>query len=637
MTSSPKKLTPISTATTTTSNNISSSISNKEASLLTNTTQQQQQQPRQRTILKGVLPSAQAILDRFKTEVESLEVRVLELERFSRIKTRTLLRLSSNANTAGNNTTYPPTPTVSQIISHLENTPSGTPTSLIDLTNFQEELASYANLDGTPSVPTKYVMNEQERADLVYRLGEALRYQDGYFSSEWEAALLRLTRLLLIEQAEYRIQMEILWKDWPRLYIKRMAWNSPLIVQEEASKCINNALYRNPEARHFWLSTTQERREELKITLIPMIKSLSRPDLVCDAQVARTFRALLGLISGGNDNGDHEISDFLLNECDFLAQAVSRLGFTYYESMSDRHVPTRRKMLRARSLHGSYESKSRFAVLDGGLRLIYAITYCCTDSVLAILNSNNGKLPVEESSFFLPDDIITLDLGVGDQLALFFAGVLTTETYDDEDSEELDKIILRVCTLLMFVDRSVDLVRWLTRQGAIQGVVDLLTRQMMRCHNGGSSSQLVERVLPVLVSLKTLATTHRSALYIMQEQLCSPSTFLPPYTNNPKLSSEENAQLKEKRHFQGHAVVGTPFWYLVQLLTTFEDYVKRTAEELCWTLCNEDADTVIFRCGFGNAAHLLAVQGGMLQQLMAQQEAAQQAEMERRRSGGGGE
>jgi hypothetical protein len=54
---------------------------------------------------------------------------------------------------------------------------------------------------------------------------------------------------------------------------------------------------------------------------------------------------------------------------------------------------------------------------------------------------------------------------------------------------------------------------------------------------------------------------------------------------------------------------GTLRWKLIRLMTWTESHVKRTSGELLWTLCDQDAQELIWRCGMGNAVLILHAKG----------------------------
>ncbi len=134
-------------------------------------------------------------------------------------------------------------------------------------------------------------------------------------------------------------------------------------------------------------------------------------------------------------------------------------------------------------------------------------------------------------------------------------------------------------------------------------------------------------ILPVLIVLNELSKAQPIIRQMVKD-------FIFPKENEDEFATKVQAQLQEERTCIGHGQVttvsgtsgkksksssknmhpldapqGTTRWKLIKLMTYTESNVKRCSGELLWTLCGKDSQEFVFRCGFGNAVHLLGIKG----------------------------
>jgi len=156
--------------------------------------------------------------------------------------------------------------------------------------------------------------------------------------------------------------------------------------------------------------------------------------------------------------------------------------------------------------------------------------------------------------------------------------------------------------------------RYLVDNDGIAPLVDILSRQtslvvIERNHN---SSDDAATVVPVTLALLRLVKTNDAARRAVKDEV------FPPGATEEAFARRASAEMakgvtegasRAKNMAPLDAPRGTLRWRLVRLMTWVDSNVKRSACELLWMLCGEDATEFVLRTGFGNAIHFLGIRG----------------------------
>jgi len=128
------------------------------------------------------------------------------------------------------------------------------------------------------------------------------------------------------------------------------------------------------------------------------------------------------------------------------------------------------------------------------------------------------------------------------------------------------------------------------------------------------SAQHAAMILPVLIVLNELVVSNEVIQRKVKDYIFPPSEengFLEKVESHRKEITEtpEKGRGAKKNMQPLDAPPGTLRWKLIKLMTYTESNVKRCASELLWNLCRKDPNEFVLRCGFGNACHMLSIQG----------------------------
>jgi len=407
--------------------------------------------------------------------------------------------------------------------------------------------------------------------------------------------LLRAARNLLRETSAADSNM-VLASRALQLFVPRLTSPS-FIIRDEAIKCLNNSLVKNPMGRDALLSRNDQVFDVLAARLAPGKASN------CEAQ--RICAALMNLFSGPAKK-DEDCAGLLVTSR-LMEALVDRLAHVFQVEVSSSSSPDTAVN---DSLSGGWEGRSRAQLLTDGLRVLYAIAVYSTETMLVTLMGNQGKPPLQGEALARAD-LATPGLGVGDQYVFLLLRVLLCKADFAGDVEGLDKVKRQVCSLLLFGEKAPGFFDFLHAHGVARPFLDLMERSIAALATHHSHDVL----LPVLAGLHALCDANERFVDDLRVLLLS--NLLDELDPNDFDTEEVWKQALERRHFQGHSRPGTQFHALVSLLTNLDEHIKRFAGEIVWRVCGGDAQVVTKAAGFGHAAHLLAIKGGMLEQMMA--------------------
>lgn len=108
------------------------------------------------------------------------------------------------------------------------------------------------------------------------------------------------------------------------------------------------------------------------------------------------------------------------------------------------------------------------------------------------------------------------------------------------------------------------------------------------------------KLTPLLIALNQFSSRAETVKRQIKS-LIFPNDWSLPDNSGP-LGSQRNIDPRD-------APVGTLREKLLRLMTSLDTHVKRCAAELVFTLCDENPDEFVGRCGFGNAVQLLQIKG----------------------------
>ena len=126
-----------------------------------------------------------------------------------------------------------------------------------------------------------------------------------------------------------------------------------------------------------------------------------------------------------------------------------------------------------------------------------------------------------------------------------------------------------------------------------------------------NSAEDAAAVVPILLVLRKLCHSNAEVLQLVKNEVF-PIELEDAFQE--KVSAEMakmqcEGQSKAKNMAPLDAPKGTVRWKLIRLMTWIDSNVKRSASELLWVLCDEDATEFVLRTGFGNAVYFLGNKG----------------------------
>jgi len=154
---------------------------------------------------------------------------------------------------------------------------------------------------------------------------------------------------------------------------------------------------------------------------------------------------------------------------------------------------------------------------------------------------------------------------------------------------------------------------YLASNDGIKPLVNIMAYQLSTVvvERTANSAEDAAAVVPILLVLSKMCQSNATVLQTVKNEV------FPPELEDKfaeKVAAEmakmqSDGQSKAKNMAPLDAPRGTVRWKLIRLMTWIDSSVKRSACELLWTLCNEDATEFVLRTGFGNAVYFLGNKG----------------------------
>ena len=154
---------------------------------------------------------------------------------------------------------------------------------------------------------------------------------------------------------------------------------------------------------------------------------------------------------------------------------------------------------------------------------------------------------------------------------------------------------------------------YLVSHDGIKPLVSIMSYQLslVVVERTANSAEDAPAVVPILLVLRKLCQSNAAALQMVKDEVFPPEledSFTEKVAAEmAKMQSEGKSKAKNMAPLD--APRGTVRWKLIRLMTWIDSSVKRSACELLWTLCNEDATEFVLRTGFGNAVYFLGNKG----------------------------
>ncbi len=154
---------------------------------------------------------------------------------------------------------------------------------------------------------------------------------------------------------------------------------------------------------------------------------------------------------------------------------------------------------------------------------------------------------------------------------------------------------------------------YLATHNAIKPLVTIMAYQLsvVVVERTANSAEDAAAVVPILLVLCKLCQSNKAVLQMVKNEVFPPEMeqqFAEKVAAEmAKMQSE--GQSKAKNMAPLDAPRGTTRWKIIRLMTWIDSSVKRSACELLWVLCNEDATEFVLRTGFGNAVYFLGNKG----------------------------
>jgi len=386
--------------------------------------------------------------------------------------------------------------------------------------------------------------------------------------------------------------------------------------RSEALKCLNNALYDAPATQRTFCELPEEQGRDL---LAKAVKD-SVEDL---GDFHRASFVVMYLAAGEQEPDASDVSLVLGEAC--IEGTLE---------IATKHFLEGNELIPFPAVEDRGEA-AREAVI-AGLKAIYAIAVT-KPSVLQSLVTK-----AEEQTKPIPDEtveealakltLVNSELPILDRLGLLLVNILqikesSSDDAKDEDAEALAKLKTNAITVLMISCAQPKVCNFMVLSGAVDTIAELLDQRMAVIVSEPSSTGVTyfSELLPILILCTNLAQNSVAAKNILKKAVFSKELPLPELEG---LSPEEVESTMNEVKMKGITPRDILGGRLISLMVCLESNIKRYSGELLYTLCDEDAAEMTKRCGYGSSAHILAIKGGTIGQIIAQQEAQEKARNE---------
>eukprot|EP00924_Labyrinthula_sp_SR-Ha-C_P004430 augustus_masked-scaffold_89-processed-gene-0.5-mRNA-1 protein AED:1.00 eAED:1.00 QI:0/0/0/0/1/1/3/0/766 len=252
-------------------------------------------------------------------------------------------------------------------------------------------------------------------------------------------------------------------------------------------------------------------------------------------------------------------------------------------------------------------------LISSGLKLLYGLGFSNDDLLKELYEYNETNHPVSQeeiaqilSELSLVDDKVP----VLDRL-----GFLLIRIFLDEDKEMIG-LQKQATTILLQTEKLPEkerFIEFLVQKGVIGRIVVLLEKEVIPMENFYDRKMDLISFLAVLTKF---CEASEQAKIVIEEKLFPYTLSEPDYSG---LSEAEAKKVRNKRHMEGNTPDNVLGRRIIELMTDFDQNVKRLAAELVWAICDGDKNRFIVRAGYGNGVHLMAIKGGLMEQMMKNQ------------------
>ncbi|KAK1748307.1 synembryn [Skeletonema marinoi] len=154
---------------------------------------------------------------------------------------------------------------------------------------------------------------------------------------------------------------------------------------------------------------------------------------------------------------------------------------------------------------------------------------------------------------------------------------------------------------------------YLASHDGIKPLVNIMAYQLSTVvvERTANSAEDAAAVVPILLVLRKLCQSNSAVLQMVKNEVFPPELEdrFAEKGAAEMAKMQSDGQSKAKNMAPLDAPRGTVRWKLIRLMTWIDSSVKRSACELLWTLCHEDATEFVLRTGFGNAVYFLGNKG----------------------------
>mmetsp|Transcript_11535 Transcript_11535/g.22691 ORF Transcript_11535/g.22691 Transcript_11535/m.22691 type:complete len:513 (-) Transcript_11535:407-1945(-) len=453
-------------------------------------------------------------------------------------------------------------------------------------------------------------------AEVVRAAGE-----ENEFPEDVAQLALQVSKLALCERVE---AMKVLCEGdvlagFCRLAVKHLGSTSA----HDALKCLNNAMYEQRFAQQAFCDLPEDQGakvfakvlaqktdlEALRLAgAVGMMLVASSTERSTDAPVSSAF-----------------VSSLVPNLLDILADhhpssTDNRLDL-FPESTSDRGMALR-------------------AGLTSCLKLIYAVMVT-QPNVFANqaseaqasrqeLSTSQDMLSEEKTLAAFMDNLSldSTEVSTVDRFGLAVTEVLRVTAPQNASTEELkslSELWLQATSIAMLACAFDGFPDLFVHRGGLEGLLDILDVRTQEIANyeadPARAVQHVGELLPYIIACTQ--TVQMSPVGCSSARSRVFPEELPSLEQDDAESDKDFEARIKKRQMHGTTPKDVLGGRLIPFLTCLESSLKRCVGELLFALCRESPDEFTRRCGYGNAAHMLAIKGGMIGQILEKQEEEQ--------------
>ncbi|GBG31128.1 Synembryn-A [Hondaea fermentalgiana] len=417
-------------------------------------------------------------------------------------------------------------------------------------------------------------------------------------------------------------------------------------VSHDALKCLNNALFDNPPAQSVFQSIDLARGAQPLAQVLAQTQDLEALKLagnvgmiiIAARQGDASAEANAGAASeaagvSSQDSSTDAQDEQVATETAALAEAALQGAVTLAAQL---HGSTDGDEEDALNLFaGEDKGAAARAALTACFKLIYAAMVVQADvlaSRAAVSRASRAGIDAQGLAAFL--DSLRLDAQETPMIDRFALAVVQTlcaaqpasdaTTSDTQRAEQhsVREVRLQAASVAMLACEIEGFCELFVRRGGLKGLLEILDFSLCEIASEVTDPvravQTVGELMPYIITCTRVVQESRRGLEEAQARVF-PRTIPPLVRGDTETDAAFDARGKE-RQMAGDTPKDVLGGRLIVFLTCLNSSLKRCVGELLYELCDQSPNEMSRRCGYGNAAHMIAIKAGTIGDILKKQD-----------------